>query len=379
MKNDLAIYIHWPFCKSKCPYCDFNSHVRENIDQDSWETAYLKEIDNFKDIIEGRYIGSIFFGGGTPSLMPPIIAEKIIDKFSKISQIDNKTEITLEANPTSVEIKNFKSLKSVGINRVSLGIQSLNSKHLEFLGRNHSANEAKEAISFAREIFNNYSFDLIYTLPNQTLGSWEKELTYALEFAGNHLSLYQLTIEKGTKFYSDYKNKKFSLPNDDESALFYQLTQDIMNTNGLPAYEISNHAKAGYECKHNLAYWKYKEYLGIGPGAHSRINNQALIMIHHPENWLEKIMSSNSAIQSQEDLNIQDKISEILLMGLRLNEGINLEDYKTKLNVDLLEYIKLSKLQQLQELGLLEHKTPNIVLTPKGFLVTNKIISELLN
>lgn len=325
MVDNLAIYIHWPFCKSKCPYCDFNSHVRDSIDIDKWKRAYKNAITNYAEILNGRKITSIFFGGGTPSLMPTDLVKEIIDNLKKLSIFDKNIEITLEANPTSVEMSKFREFANAGINRVSLGIQSFNSENLKFLGREHSANEAVEAINIAREVFKRYSFDLIYALPNQTLEEWAMELKQALKLADKHLSLYQLTIEKGTKFFSDYKSKKFSLPSDDLASDFYKLTQEIMNAHSLPAYEISNHASVGEECKHNLVYWTYGEFIGIGPGAHSRINNTEMHDIYHPEKWLNTVLSGESPIQNKNVLSDEEIISEILIMGLRLTKGLNLD------------------------------------------------------
>ena len=263
MKKDISVYIHWPFCKSKCPYCDFNSHVRETIEIDKWNQAYLIEIENNRENLLEKNIVSIFFGGGTPSLMPSFIISNIIDKLSNVANINEKTEITFEANPTSVESQKFKEFALAGINRVSLGVQSFNEDDLKFLGREHSLTEALEAIEIAKKNFKRYSFDLIYALPNQTLKAWENELKSALKFADKHLSLYQLTIEKGTPFYGLYKKKKFTIPNENLAKDFYDSTQDIMNNLSLPAYEISNHAAMGEECRHNMAYWQYDEFIGI--------------------------------------------------------------------------------------------------------------------
>ena len=322
MKN-IAVYIHWPFCKSKCPYCDFNSHVRDHIDLKKWNDAYLKDIDNNEEFLRDKKIVSIFFGGGTPSLMPSFIVSNVIDKLSKISKVDVETEITLEANPTSVESSKFKDFAKAGINRVSLGIQSLNANDLKFLGREHNVNEAIAAIEIAKENFARYSFDLIYALPKQNLKTWETELRGALKLAGDHLSLFQLTIEKVTPFYSLYQNKKFSLPSEELAKDFYILTQEIMSDRGLPAYEISNHAKLGQECRHNMIYWQYDDFLGIGPGAHGRINNQAIHSIYHPENWLNTVLEGKTPIQNSISLTLEEIICEILLMGLRLKKGIN--------------------------------------------------------
>ena len=376
MKN-IAIYIHWPFCKSKCPYCDFNSHVREHIDQQRWNDAYLTEITNYQDFLSGKKIVSIFFGGGTPSLMPAFIVENIIAKLSQFASIDSQTEITLEANPTSVESSKFKAFAMAGVNRVSLGIQSLNPDDLKFLGREHSANEAIAAIEVAKENFSRYSFDLIYALPNQSLKAWENELSQALKLAGKHLSLYQLTIEKGTPFYSLYQNKKFQIPNEDLAKDFYLLTQDIMENAGLPAYEISNHAKKSEECRHNLVYWEYDDFLGIGPGAHSRMNNQAIHSIYHPENWLNAVLENKTSIQSCMDLTLDERICEILLMGLRLTKGINQQEFILKTGYSLFEKLNQTKLTWLLENKFLKFEDNYLSATESGKLVLNHIISQL--
>jgi putative oxygen-independent coproporphyrinogen III oxidase len=377
MKRNIAIYIHWPFCKSKCPYCDFNSHVREKIDQQRWNEAYLKEISNHKEFLSGKKIVSIFFGGGTPSLMPSFIVESIIQNLSKHATIDNQVEITLEANPTSVESKKFKEFARAGINRVSLGIQSLNPDDLKFLGREHSAKEAIGAIEIAKENFARYSFDLIYALPKQTLKSWEQELTKALKLAGKHLSLYQLTIEKGTPFYSLYQNKKFQMPNEELAKDFYCLTQDIMEGVGLPAYEISNHAKEGQECRHNLVYWQYDDFLGIGPGAHSRINNKAIHSIYHPENWLDAVLNDKKIYQSSIELTEKEKICEILLMGLRLHKGINHLEFVNKTGYSFFDALNKQKLEFLLENNFLKLECDYLKTTNKGRLVLNNIINQL--
>jgi oxygen-independent coproporphyrinogen-3 oxidase len=370
MKKDLAIYIHWPFCKSKCPYCDFNSHVVQKIDYKQWEKAYLHELEYFKDYISDKNITSIFFGGGTPTLMPPFIADSIINKISQLADIDSNIEITLEGNPTSVELEKFNEFKNAGVNRVSLGVQSLNDNNLKFLGREHSSKEALKAVEKAH-IFNNYSFDLIYALPNQSLKDWESELKEALQHANGHLSLYQLTIEKGTKFYSDFKAGKFKMPENDLSADFYELTDAIMNEAGLPAYEVSNYAKAGFASRHNMTYWRYGDYLGIGAGSHSRItqnnNKKALMMIHSPENWLNSVFEKGSGLQSEDILSAEDINYETILMGLRTTEGINpsiIDNQKT--------------LQNLIEANLLEKHQDNIRATKKGVLVLNSIINRLV-
>ena len=372
LKN-IAIYIHWPFCKSKCPYCDFNSHVREHIDQLKWNQAYIAEISKYQDLLQGKKIVSIFFGGGTPSLMPSFIVQNIIEKLSSLAVIDKNIEITLEANPTSVEANKFREFAKAGINRVSLGIQSLNPEGLKFLGREHSAEEAIAAIEVAKESFSRYSFDLIYALPKQTLKAWQEELLQALKLADKHLSLYQLTIEKGTPFYSLYQNRKFQIPNEELARDFYSLTQEIMNDKGFAAYEISNHAKEGQECRHNLVYWRYDDFLGIGPGAHSRINNQAIHSIYHPENWLNAALNNKKTEQSIIDLSLAEKIYEILLMGLRLTKGINQQEFINKTGYNFSQCLNQDRFSWLIENDFLKFENEQIFVTYEGKLVLNHI------
>lgn len=378
-----SLYIHWPFCKSKCPYCDFNSHVRESVDYSAWLNAYVTELRSFADQIAGQRINSIFFGGGTPSLMPASIVEAIIDEAARLYDLPDTTEITLEANPTSVEAERFKAFRAAGINRVSLGVQSLNAEDLRFLGREHNVQEALAAIELARSIFPRYSFDLIYARPHQTLAAWERELDEALALAGTHLSLYQLTIEKGTPFYSDHRKGVFAIPDEHNAADFFALTQDKMTAAGMPAYEISNHAAPGYECRHNLAYWYYEPYLGIGPGAHSRMphpqgGREALMMIHHPENWLEAVKTHNRGIQSQEKLSDHELLEECLMMGLRLTEGITRDRFRAITGHELETIFPTTRTAPLIAEGLLTLDSTGIRATAKGQPLVNGIVVALL-
>ncbi|MCH2037075.1 MAG: radical SAM family heme chaperone HemW [Rickettsiales bacterium] len=376
-----ALYIHWPFCKKKCPYCDFNSHIFNHIDYRKWEAGYLKELEHFSFILERHTITSIFFGGGTPSLMPPYLVESILNSIKKQFKTAPDIEITLEANPTSVEVSTFADLYQAGINRFSIGIQSLNSDDLVFLGREHSAGDAINALEQVAKITPNYSFDLIYNRPNQTVESWSKELGEALSLASNHLSLYQLTIEKGTPFYKAYHDGEFTLPDDETAADLYDITQHMMNEHQLYAYEISNHAKPGHECKHNLNYWLYDEYLGIGPGAHSRVtiddHLSEMIMIYNPGMWLKKIHDNQRAIQKTTPLSYQETFEEFVMMGLRLDQGISQERCKHKFgnsfderfDPDILSYLKDQELLIIDD---------NIVKTTKnGKKVLNHIIERL--
>ena len=310
--------------------------------------------------------------------MPAFIPEKIINHLTKYSTLDKNIEITLEANPTSIESEKFKDFSKTGINRVSIGVQSFNNEYLSFLGREHSANQALNAIDLADKYFHNFSFDLIYALPNQTIKQWEDELQFALTLSKYHLSLYQLTIEKGTEFFSLHKKGKFSLPNEDEAEKLYNLTQHITAENSFFDYEISNYAKRGYESKHNLSYWQYTEYLGLGPGAHSRINNQEIQMIYNPEKWLTSLENKQKAIKKQVDLSKKEQIYESLLMGLRLKQGVNLIDLSTRFNVNYYDYIDNNKVNHLITGNLLQLTNNQLQITKKGRVLLNKIIEYIL-
>lgn len=376
--ENIALYIHWPFCKSKCPYCDFNSHVAADINQEQWLNAYLLEIDHYAEFLKNKRISSIFFGGGTPSLMPVNTVEKILDRFSSKAVFSNNVEITLEANPTSIEMEKFKGFKQAGINRVSIGVQSFIDEDLKFLGREHSADEAKKALKTATHIFDNYSFDLIYARPGQNVSSWKKELEQAMEYASNHMSLYQLTIEKGTPFYASYKNKKFELPDQDLASELYEVTEDHLEKHGLRAYEVSNYAKPGFESAHNLAYWRYDQYLGIGPGAHSRIEQdgtlKAIVMQHSPQKWLSDVMSNKKPIQQCSSLKKEDMAVEAILMGLRIVEGIKISKLEAMLGMSSLGFLNIKNIQNLVSLGYVVYDSDNLAVTKNGRLVLNKIV-----
>lgn len=373
----LSIYIHWPFCLSLCPYCDFNSHVASSINYQQWSDAYLKELEYFLPVIQNKKITSIFFGGGTPSLMSPSIIYEIINFLSKNAKLD-KPEITLEANPTSSESDKFKEFKHAGINRLSLGIQSLNDKALKILGRKHNSAEAIAAINMARNVFTNYSFDLIYSIPDQTLESWKRELDSALKLAGNHLSLYQLTIEKGTPFYKLHKDGKLILPENDLSADMYELTGNIMEESGYLRYEISNYAKPGFECIHNLAYWNYQNYLGIGPGAHSRVDGNAIMMVHNPQKWLQSVSTNSHGIQKQIKLSSLEKTTEMVMMGLRINDGIKESEIYNKTRKNFEEIFNLSYLDTLIKNNFIEKNADSIKLTSKGLSLHSYIVPRLM-
>lgn len=373
MRESLSIYIHYPFCKSKCPYCDFNSHVRDSVEHEKFLRAYSKELEFFAaKISQRKKIKTIFFGGGTPSLMPIFLVEGILKKISELWTIDQNCEISLEANPTSFEASKFKDLRDVGINRLSIGIQALNDEDLKFLGREHSAKEAMQTIEIAAKIFENFSFDLIYARPNQSLKSWSEELKRAISFGTKHLSLYQLTIEKGTKFFADFSRKKFQMPEENLSAEFYELTNQITSEAGLELYEISNYARKNFECRHNLVYWQGGDYLGVGAGAHSRIyfeneqNRSAISMICEPLNWLKKVEEFGAGIQKLEKISAEELREELILMGMRLKGGMDKK------------FFDLAKLEKLQKQHLIEINHGFVAIPSRFRILTNSIIEKLI-
>ena len=387
-QKSLSIYIHYPFCKSKCPYCDFNSHVKDGVDHERFLQGYLRELDFFAAKVDARKIKTIFFGGGTPSLMPIFLVEKILEKISQLWQMDEDCEITLEANPTSFEAEKFKEFRKIGINRLSLGIQALNDADLKFLGREHSASEAIETIKTASKIFDNFSFDLIYARPKQSLEAWKTELEMAISFGTKHLSLYQLTIEKGTKFFSQHQRGEFVMPSEELSAQFYEMTNKITKDNGFELYEISNYAKKSYQCLHNLVYWQGGDYLGIGAGAHSRIyldenfsanSRRAIMMIHEPMAWLKKVEETGAGIQVDEKIASDELLEELILMGLRLKDGINDEIFQSHFGKKLSEIFDFEKMRILENQGFIEIKEGSIKIPDKSRLLTNAIISKLVN
>ena len=320
----LALYIHWPFCVSKCPYCDFNSHVRETVDQDAWRAALLADLAHEASLLPGRKLGSIFFGGGTPSLMPPATVAALLDAAERGWGFAPDIEITLEANPSSVEAARFADLAAAGVNRVSLGIQSLDDTALRFLDRAHSTTEALAALATAQGHFARVSFDLIYALPGQRLADWHAELARALSFGTEHLSLYQLTIEPGTRFATEAAAGRLTIPDGDTAADLFEVTRETTAAAGLPAYETSNHARVGAESRHNLTYWRYGDYAGIGPGAHGRRLAHATVRHKKPENFLSGIARNAHGIVTEDPLSPHTRATEALLMGLRLREGVAL-------------------------------------------------------
>ncbi len=380
----LAIYVHWPFCKKKCPYCDFNSHVRAAVDHTLWHEALLTELRYWHARTADHCVTSLFFGGGTPSLMPPAIAAALIEEVASLWAVDPAIEITLEANPTSVEAANFAALRASGVNRVSLGVQSLRQESLAFLGREHSVHEALDAVALAAHIFPRYSFDLMYALPEQRLTAWEEELTEALSYARGHLSLYQLTIEENTAFHHAYHvGKQFVLPEDSLAATLYETTQAILEAHGLPAYEISNHAAAGEASRHNLSYWRGESYVGIGPGAHGRVDVKgerlATRNLKSPERWLETTLQQSMGTEEILPLTLAERAEERVLMGLRLvKEGCN----KAGFPQDIRDYLDTlwrdGRVEMLQQEGWLLRSKDRIIASKRGCLVLNELTAQLL-
>jgi oxygen-independent coproporphyrinogen-3 oxidase len=328
-----GIYVHWPFCLAKCPYCDFNSHVRHRpVDEARFGAALSREIAHMAGLAPGRRVLSVFFGGGTPSLMSPGTVATVLDAIARHWSLDAEIEVTLEANPTSVEAGRFRGYREAGVNRVSLGVQALHDADLEALGRRHSVSEALAAVDLARGIFPRLSFDLIYARPGQSVAAWRAELEAAMTHAADHLSLYQLTIEPGTPFHALHAAGKLQVPEPELARALYEATQDVTEAHGLPAYEISNHARPGAECRHNLVYWRYGEYAGVGPGAHGRLIvrgvRRALATERVPEAWLERVEKQGHGITEDEPLDREAQGDEMLLMGLRLKEGVDLTRYR---------------------------------------------------
>jgi len=377
-QGGFGLYIHWPFCEAKCPYCDFNSHVTRKVDQKAWRDAYLIELSRAASETSGRVLNAVFFGGGTPSLMDPDIVADIIVKIRQLWPTANDLEITLEANPSSVEAGRFAAYQQGGINRISMGIQALNDADLKRLGRLHTAAEALTAFDIARKTFDRVSFDLIYGRQNQTLSEWNSELKLALTLAIDHLSLYQLTIENGTAFGDRYARGKLAgLPNDDLGADMYELTQDLCGEMGMPAYEVSNHARDGAQSRHNLIYWRYGDYVGIGPGAHGRVSvdgqKWATVCYSNPQRWLDGVARETSE-KPREALSSNDQANEFLLMGLRLKEGVSLNRYNQIAGQALPD----DKVKHLENIGMIMRTDDNLSVTYQGLMVLNAVIEELL-
>jgi oxygen-independent coproporphyrinogen-3 oxidase len=373
-----ALYIHWPFCAKKCPYCDFNSHVRAGVDVAAWQEALIADMRAEAAVAGGEALTSIFFGGGTPSLMPPALVGALLAEAERLWGFAPDIEITLEANPSSVEAANFAALATAGINRVSLGVQSLDDAELRFLGRLHGAKEALEALETAQERFKRVSFDLIYALPGHTPELWHDRLTRALGFGTGHLSLYQLTIEPGTRFASDVRRGRLTPLDDDDAAQLFDIAQELSVAAGLPAYETSNHARAGDESRHNLVYWRYQDYVGIGPGAHGRRGGVATVRHKKPENFLTAVARHGNGIVEARDLAVSEQAAEALLMGLRLTEGVDLAILQARFALPRTSLIEVSALTRLITLGLMWQIDTRIGVAPPGRPLLDALLAEVV-
>ena len=371
----LALYVHWPFCVSKCPYCDFNSHVRADVDQAAWCAALLADLAHEAALTPGRTLGSIFFGGGTPSLMPPATVATLIAAAARHWRLADDIEITLEANPSSVEAARFADLSAAGVNRVSLGVQALDDATLAFLGRAHSVDEALAALAVAQGAFARVGIDLIYARPNQSPQAWDAELHRALSFGTEHLSLYQLTIEPGTQFATLLRQGTLTPLDADLAADQFAATRATLAAAGLPAYEISNHARPGAESRHNLTYWRHGDYVGIGPGAHGRRGGMATVRHRKPENWLAAVVRNRHGLQSEEPLSPRDHAVEALMMGLRLTEGVDLA--RIAAHSGIAGPVDRSAVDKLVALGFLDHAPPRHRATEAGFAVLDTILAEI--
>jgi oxygen-independent coproporphyrinogen-3 oxidase len=378
MSEPLALYVHWPFCVSKCPYCDFNSHVRESVDQDVWRAALLADLRHEAMLLPGRAVSSIFFGGGTPSLMPPATVAAVIAEAAALWGLTDNCEITLEANPNSVEVAAFADLAAAGVNRVSIGVQSFDPQVLEFLGRAHSGDEARRAIAAAQTCFPRASFDLIYARPGQGLADWEKELRAALAFGTGHLSLYQLTIEPGTRFATLAAKGELVIPDGDAAADLFDATQALTRAAGLPRYEVSNHARPGEESRHNLTYWRYGDYAGVGPGAHGRRRAQATERHKKPENFVAAVERNGHGIKGESDLPVHERATEAMLMGLRLNEGIDLRRVEARSGLGREAFVDAGAVARLAHQGLMRAAGDRLAVTDAGILLLDSILSEVV-
>ena len=379
----LALYVHWPFCLAKCPYCDFNSHVREAVDQAAWRRALLCELDHFADLLPGATIASIFFGGGTPSLMPAGTAGAVIERAAARWTLAADAEITLEANPTSTEAARLRDFRAAGVNRVSLGVQALDDGALRFLGRGHDAAEARAAVALAQRIMPRSSFDLIYARPGQDVAAWRAELAEALALADDHLSLYQLTIEKGTPFWRQEREGAFAIPDGDSGRALYDLTQEATGKAGFAAYEVSNHGRGGDACRHNLAYWRYDDYVGVGPGAHGRIapadgGRQAVRQHAGPETWLAAVERDGHGTAEMRAIGADEQAREMLMMGLRLAEGVSETRLVERTGCDPDRTIDRAALKRLVAAGYLERSGDRLCATDAGRPLLNSLLVALL-
>lgn len=373
-----ALYIHWPFCLKKCPYCDFNSHVRDGVDVAQWQAALLADMRHEAALAGGEPLHSIFFGGGTPSLMPPTLVAALLAEAERLWGFAPAIEITLEGNPSSVEAARFADLALAGVNRVSLGLQSLDDAALRFLGRLHDVTEGLAALDVAQRHFHRVSFDLIYARPGQTADQWAAELSRALSLGTGHLSLYQLTIEANTRFATDVRQGAFTPMDDDPAAELFTLTRAMTAQAGLPAYEISNHARPGEESRHNLTYWRYQDYCGIGPGAHGRRGGLATQRHRKPENWLDAVSRNGHGTQEERALSVSEQASEALLMGLRLAEGIDPAALARRFETSADQLIDQPKLHLYQSLGLMWADQGRIGASEQGMGVLDGLLAELV-
>lgn len=384
---EFAIYVHWPFCKSKCPYCDFNSHVRERVDEDAWAKALLAELDHYAALTPGRTVSSVFFGGGTPSLMSPHIAASVLDRIATRWRVAEDPEITLEANPNSAEAERFAGFKAAGVERLSIGVQALDDKALKFLGRGHDVREAKHAIDRAAALFERFSFDLIYARPDQTVEDWKDELRAALALGPSHLSVYQLTLEPGTRFTQMAARGELVLPGEDRQEALYDTTLDLLAAAGLPAYEVSNHAKPGSESRHNRVYWRYEDYVGVGPGAHGRITvdgvKRATRQEKAPETWLAGVAAHGHATAEDEALAPRTQADEALMMGLRVTEGIDARRFERVTGMKLEApgavnaALDTARVDRLVRDGFLARTAQGFAPTPQGLKLVNALVSAL--
>jgi oxygen-independent coproporphyrinogen-3 oxidase len=372
-----ALYVHWPFCARKCPYCDFNSHVRERVDHAAWEAALIADMRHEAEVAGGEPLRSIFFGGGTPSLMPPALVGALLREAEKLWGFAPDIEITLEANPSSVEAERFAGLATAGVNRVSLGLQSLDDRALRFLGRLHDASEGLAALNTAQRCFSRVNADLIYARPGQTAAEWRDELSRALDLGTRHLSLYQLTIEAGTRFATDVRQGAFAPLGDDPAADLFALTRELTAAAGLPAYEISNHASPGEESRHNLTYWRYEDYAGIGPGAHGRRGGIATVRHKKPENWLAAVSQRGHGIGEERKLETREQASEALLMGLRLAEGVDIGALSRRFGIPRPELVDRERVAFYSSLGLVRQAGSRLVVTAAGMPLLDALLGEL--
>ncbi len=378
-----GIYVHWPFCLSKCPYCDFNSHVRTVFDEDRWLDALLRELDHYAALTRDRVVTTVFFGGGTPSLMAPRSVARILERIATRWALASDPEITLEANPNSAEVARFRELRAAGVNRVSIGIQSLDDAALRFLGRAHDASEGRRAIAAATAAFDRYSFDLIYARPGQTMAAWRAELNAALDLAGEHLSVYQLTFEPGTRFEQLRVRGDIVALDDEIATELFEFTQDALARAGLAAYEVSNHARVGAESRHNLIYWRYEDYLGLGPGAHGRVTldgkKHALRTARAPETWMDRVERLGHGTEEDSIVTPADAAREALLMGLRLSEGLEPTRFRRATGVELADALDPRGLGRVLDGGFaVQSAAGGLVATRAGRRVLNALIAEIV-